>query len=136
MAAAKYLLDTHTLIWFQENNPQIPIRVMNIIQETDNIILVSQVSLFEISIKQKIGKLPAFYATVEEIYQQAIKDGFTFLTIQNQHIFNYNKVPLIEGHRDPFDHLLISTAMDENAVILSADEKFNQYDELVNVFWN
>jgi PIN domain nuclease of toxin-antitoxin system len=69
MAVANYLLDTHCLIWFQENNIQIPERVMNIIQDTNNTILFSQVSLFEITIKQKIGKLPAFNATVEEIYQ-------------------------------------------------------------------
>ncbi|MDB5151930.1 MAG: hypothetical protein JWR54_681 [Mucilaginibacter sp.] len=86
MTGVRYLLDTHTLIWFQENNPKIPEIVMKAIQEQSNTIFFSQVSLFEISIKQKIGKLPAFYATVEEICQQAINDGFTFLTIQNQHI--------------------------------------------------
>jgi PIN domain nuclease of toxin-antitoxin system len=108
---------------------------MAMIQESDNIILFSQVSLFEISIKQKIGKLPAFYATVEEVYQQSIKDGFTFLAIENQHIYNYNKVPIVEDHRDPFDRLLIATAIGENANILSADEKFHLYSDLVKVIW-
>jgi len=135
MAGARYLLDTHSLIWFQENNPKIPEQVMTIISEQDNIILFSQVSLFEISIKQKIGKLPSFYATVEEVYQQAIKDGFTFITIQNKHIFNYTNVKLIEDHRDPFDRLLIATAIEESTTILSADEKFKVYDDLVTVFW-
>ena len=51
--AASYLLDTHTLIWFQENNPKIPRRIMEIIQSSENTILFSQVSLFEISIKYK-----------------------------------------------------------------------------------
>jgi len=135
MADARYILDTHSLIWFQENNPKIPERVMRLIQEPDNIIIFSQISLFEISIKQKIGKLPAFRVTVEEIYNQAIKDGFTFLHIQNQHIYNYNRIKLIEDHRDPFDRLLIATALEENATILSADQKFNFYDDLVKVFW-
>jgi PIN domain nuclease of toxin-antitoxin system len=135
MAGVRYLLDTHALIWFQENNPKIPESVMKAIQEEGNIILFSQVSLFEISIKQKIGKLPAFNATVEEIYHQAIKDGFTFLAIQNQHIYNYNEVPLSEGHRDPFDRLLVATAMEENSVIISADEKFNLYNRLISVLW-
>ena len=89
----------------------------------------------EISIKQKIGKLPAFQVTVEEIYQQAVKDGFTFVTIQNQHIYKYNNVPLVESHRDPFDRLLIATAIEERAIVLSADEKFSLYGELVNIFW-
>ena len=135
MAGVRYLLDTHSLIWFQEDNPKIPKQVMSIIQEPENIIFFSQVSLFEICIKQKIGKLPGFYASIEEIYEQAINDGFTFLAIQNQYIYNYYKVPLLEDHRDPFDRLLISVAIDEAATILSADEKFKLYAELVTVLW-
>ena len=96
---------------------------MDIIQESDNVILFSQISLFEIGIKQKTGKIPAFYATVEDVYLQAIKDGFTFMPIQNQHIYRYNKVPLLEDHRDPFDRLLIATAIEENAAILNPTKK-------------
>ncbi len=42
---------------------------------------------------------------------------------------------LIEDHRDPFDRLLIATAMEENAIILSADEKLNLYANLIKVIW-
>lgn len=108
---------------------------MRSIQEPSNIIFFSQLSLFEISIKQKIGKLPAFRATVEEVYNQAINDGFTFLSIQNNHLFNYNNVPLKEDHRDPFDRLLIATAVEEGAAIVTADEKFNLYADLIKVIW-
>ena len=65
---AKYLLDTHCLIWFQENNPRISDKVLSIIQDPENIILFSQVSLFEIAIKLKIGKIPNTTVTIEEIY--------------------------------------------------------------------
>ncbi|HWZ03788.1 MAG TPA: type II toxin-antitoxin system VapC family toxin [Mucilaginibacter sp.] len=135
MAGNIYLLDTHCLIWFQENNPKIPEQVMKLIQQSDNVVFFSQISLFEITIKQKVGKLPAFNATIEEIYDQAINDGFTFLQIQNQHIYNYNQIPLLTDHRDPFDRLLIATALQENAIILSADEQLQRYSDTVNVFW-
>ncbi len=110
--AGRYLLDTHCLIWFQENNPKIPSKVMEVIQNPDNIILFSQISLFEISIKQTIGKLSNFYATIEEIYNQALNDDFTFLPITNQHLFNYSTIPLIDDHRDPFDRLLVAIGDD------------------------
>ncbi len=84
---------------------------------------------------QKIGKLPAFYASIEEIYQQGIKDGFTFLTIQNQHIYNYNNIALLEDHHDPFDRLLIATANVEDSAIISSDEKFMLYPDVVKVIW-
>ena len=135
MAGNNFLLDTHSLIWFQENNPKIPDHIMELIQDPENVMFFSQVSLFEISIKQKIGKLPAFYATIEEIHDQAVKDGFTFLTIQNQHIYNYQKVPLLKDHRDPFDRLLVATALFERATILSADEQLQLYTDVVSVLW-
>jgi PIN domain nuclease of toxin-antitoxin system len=135
MDGSIYLLDTHTLIWFQENNPKITEQVMNLIRDLDNTILFTQISLFEIGIKLKIGKLLAFSSTVQDVYQQAIEDGFIFVTIQNQHIYNYEKVPLFENHRDPFDRLIVATAIIENAIILSADEKLAIYDNFVKVLW-
>jgi len=135
MPGFSYLLDTHTLIWFQENNPKIPNPIMAKIQDIENNIMFSQISLFEIAIKQKIGKLPLFSATTEEIYTQAINDGFTFLPIQNQHIYLYNQIPLNEGHRDPFDRLLIASAKSEDTIILSSDEKFKLYPDIITVEW-
>jgi len=135
MSGNHYLLVTHTLIWFQENNPKIPSDVLKIIQNPENIIFFSQVSLFEIGIKQKIGKLPSFYASLEEVYLQGIEDGFTFLSIQNQHLFAYLQIPLMESHRDPFDRLLISTATTEKAAILTADKTFRFYNDIVEVIW-
>ncbi len=97
----KFLSDTHCLIWFQENNSKIPLQVMKEIQDTTNTILYTQISLFEIAIKQAIGKLPFFKATITEVHGQALKDNFTFLPIQNSYIKSYNKVPLMKEHRDP-----------------------------------
>lgn len=108
---------------------------MDILQNPDNVILFSQLSLYEIAIKQKLGKLPLFSIEVNEIYQQAVKDNFTFLPIHNNHIYSYQKVPLYDQHRDPFDRLLIAIALEEDAIILSVDEKFNLYKHLVKVFW-
>src|ERR1700733_11530153 len=102
MASSVYLLDTHYLIWFQDDNPKMPSKALKEIQDPSNIILFSQVSLFEITIKQKLGKLPDFKATINEIYEQAIMDNFIFLPLSNAHLYAYQKVPLLEQHRDPF----------------------------------
>jgi len=135
MASNHYLLDTHCLIWFQENNPKIPEKVFDIIQNIENIIYFSQISLFEISIKQSLGKLPQFTVTVEDIYNQALLDGFTFLSIENSSIFNYCSIPLLNEHRDPFDRLLISSAIQQEATLLSADEKFKLYPNILKLLW-
>ena len=129
------MLETHCLIWFQENNSKIPERVMQQIQDISNTILFSQISLFEIAIKQKIGKLPLFQATISEVYEQAIKDNFTFQPVHNNHIEAYGKVTLLQEHRDPFDRLLIATALEENLIVLTVDKSFSLYPQLIKVFW-
>jgi len=130
-----YLLDTHCLIWFHENNPKIPSRVLDIIQNPENIILFSQVSLYEIAIKQKIGKLPDFKSDIIEIHQQAIKDNFTFIQLQNKHLSSYSKVPLHDHHRDPFDRLLIATAYEEEATMVTVDNNFELYRNFISILW-
>jgi PIN domain nuclease of toxin-antitoxin system len=135
MAASNYLLDTHVLLWFQLSEPKIPQRVLEVIQDQGNNIFFSQVSLYEIAIKQKTGKLPDLQLTVEEIYHQGLNDNFTFLPISNQHIFNYQHIPLSPQHRDPFDRLLIATALHENAVMITRDDNFRLYTGLIKVLW-
>ncbi|MBB5397365.1 type II toxin-antitoxin system VapC family toxin [Mucilaginibacter sp. AK015] len=135
MALNKYLLDTHCLIWFQKNNPQLSKHALSIIEDPDNIILFSQVSLFELVIKQTLGKIPEFIVSTEDVYSQGKTDGFIFEPIQNNHIQRYSEVPLFDNHRDPFDRLLIATAMEENAVIISGDEKFTLYKDMIRLIW-
>ncbi len=131
----KFLLDTHCLIWFQEDNSKIPAQIMKEIQDTANTILYSQVSLFEIAIKQAIGKLPFFKATITQVNAQAINDGFNFLPIKNFHIEAYNRIPLLPEHRDPFARLLIATAFEENAMVITTDKNFSLYSRLIQVLW-
>lgn len=133
MAALRYLLDTHYLLWFQGNNAKIPSAIMDVLQNPVNTILFSQVSLFEISIKQTLGKLPEFKSSVDEIYHQAIKDGFTFLALQNHHLYRYPNIPLFEQHKDPFDRLIIAAAYEENASIITADKNFRLYSDIVEL---
>ena len=130
-----YLLDTHALIWYQDAHPRLPERVITKIRNPDNRVLFSQVSLLEIAIKRKIGKLPDFTASLDTVHQQALDDGFEFLPLLNLHISNYLNVPLFEQHRDPFDRLLIGIAQAEGAIILTEDGNFSLYREFVEAAW-
>lgn len=135
MKPKSYLADTHCLLWFLDDHPNLPRSVLAEMQEPDNDIVFSQISLFEIAIKQKIGKLPDFTAELDAIYHQALRAGFRFLPIQNAHLFGYHKIPLFEQHRDPFDRLLLASAYQENLILLSADNHFALYEQWVQVFW-
>ena len=55
--------------------------------------------------------------------------------LEASHIENYQSVPLIADHRDPFDRILIATALHENLSIITIDEKFENYKHIINVIW-
>ena len=130
-----YLLDTHTLIWFLEDNTQLSAKALKTIRNIDNSILFSQISLFEIAIKQKIGNLPFFDATIIDIYKQSIEENLTFCPIQNTHLQAYQSVSLYPEHRDPFDRLLIATAVEEKLSIITVDKNFDLYADFIEIMW-
>jgi PIN domain nuclease of toxin-antitoxin system len=128
-----FLIDTQILIWFQLNDAKLKKSIVEILGDFENTIYVSQVSLLEIAVKQSIGKLPELTKSIQLLTNLIQSDGFEILTIKNDHISTYHKVPLFENHRDPFDRLLIATALSENINLISADEKFKFYSALVNL---
>ncbi|GLU50670.1 type II toxin-antitoxin system VapC family toxin [Dyadobacter frigoris] len=123
----KYLIDTQILIWFQLDDKRLSNEILSLLMDVDNFIYVSMISLYEIAIKQKTGKLSEFPASIEDIISVSNQDGFEILPITEKHISNYSRIPLSETHKDPFDRLILSTALTENLIIISADDKFKLY---------
>jgi PIN domain nuclease of toxin-antitoxin system len=99
------------------------------------VILVSTISLFEIAVKQKIGKLPDFDLPISKLSELIVQDGFTLLDVGAAHIARYADVPLHAEHRDPFDRLLLATALNENTPLVSADQNFALYQSLIQIVW-
>ncbi|HBK82747.1 MAG TPA: PIN domain-containing protein, partial [Flavobacterium sp.] len=89
-----YLLDTQIFIWTlispEKLTPQNQLLLKN------NEIFVSQISLFEIAIKQKIGKLPELPLSIEELTEQIEQDNFNLLAITTHQLAAYNAIPLLE----------------------------------------
>lgn len=123
----RYLLDTQILIWFQLNSKHLSPILYELLTDRKNQILVSDISLLEIAIKQKTGKLSEFPLNVGDIALVMDQDGFESLQLKKNHIAAYNHIPLFADHRDPFDRLLIATALVEELPIISADKNFKLY---------
>jgi PIN domain nuclease of toxin-antitoxin system len=129
------LLDTEVLIWIQTNSPRISTNAREYLLDPTVVKWISEVSLFEIAIKQKIGKLNEFNTTLPDYIQQVQEDRFRLLPISNRHIIAYDQLPLLEEHRDPFDRLILATALHEQWPVLSSDKKFSWYSDLIQVIW-
>lgn len=86
---------------------------------------VSKVSFWEIAIKVSIGKLTLPFE-LEELDQETLSNHIEILEIEMSHILRYVNIPL--HHRDPFDRLIISQAIEEEIPVISSDDKFSLYD--------
>ena len=115
------LLDTHTLLWWLADSPQLGERCRKIISDRRNQVFVSAATTWEISIKMALGKLEA----PEDMDSAVDDEGFTKLPISLYHGQLAGQLPPL--HRDPFDRMLIAQAQAEGLILITADENIAQY---------
>ncbi|QRR04294.1 PIN domain-containing protein [Dyadobacter sandarakinus] len=95
---------------------------------------VSVVSFFEIAIKKKIGKLK-LTRPVSAYLSEVEKIGIQILPVSGHYLDTYQEIALRDNHRDPFDRLIIATALSEKLTVISSDEQFKFYKDFVDVVW-
>ena len=121
----RYLLDTHTLLWFITEDKQLSDRARRLILDSNSEILISIASLWEIAIKVNIGKL-----ALDEPFNQLFPDeldahGIEILDITIDSLIQLTTLPF--HHRDPFDRLIIAQALVESLPIIGVDGTFDAY---------
>ncbi|MEH1887021.1 type II toxin-antitoxin system VapC family toxin [Nostoc sp.] len=121
----RLLLDTHTFIWYVTDNSRLSNQVVALINDENNEIILSIASLWEIAIKQNLGKLSFNQSFEIFITQQLNLNDFSLLDIKITHVTVVATLPL--HHRDPFDRILIAQSIVENIPLLSADKIFDAY---------
>jgi PIN domain nuclease of toxin-antitoxin system len=132
---AQFLIDTHILIWYLEDDPQLSPHVAELLEDTRHNLYVSIASLWEIAIKSGLGKLKLkieFYDLKEVLKRLSIE----ILSIDVEDTQTYLALPLFENHRDPFDRILVAQVMrrwsttDQRSSmsLVSGDKKFDLYE--------
>jgi PIN domain nuclease of toxin-antitoxin system len=121
----RVLLDTHVLVWFVVDSPQLNVGMKRLIEDENNEKLLSIASVWEMAIKQNTGKLTFGLPFKEFIEQQLNINSITILNINLNHIDVISTLP--QHHRDPFDRLIIAQAIIEKIPIISADAAFDAY---------
>jgi PIN domain nuclease of toxin-antitoxin system len=117
-----YLLDTHVLLWWLFNDPNLSSTCRDIISAPNHHIYVSSASTWEIATKYRIGKLPEAKELVENYSQILLQAKFIELAITSTHALRAGRLPI--PHRDPFDRMLMAQAELENFPILTSDQEF------------
>ena len=117
----KILLDTHIFLWWLADDSRLAPAFRAAISEAEEA-TVSTASIWEISLKQQIGKL-----TIDgDLRDHLIRDHFSVLPVHLHHAVRYRELPAV--HRDPFDRMLIVQAQVENLTLVTTDPIFAEYD--------
>lgn len=116
------LLDTHCLLWWIGDDEQLSEEQLRAIASPRNTVFLSPVVLWEIRIKQSLGKLD-----IPRGFRRAVdNEQFAELPITHDHADRVGQLPPI--HRDPFDRLLVAQAQAEDLILVTQDEQIRRYD--------
>ncbi len=127
------LLDTHTFLWWIEDDPRLSPRAREVIAKGENAVFLSAASGWEIAIKARLGKLRLI--NTEDlgrfVADQMAMNAFSALPVYLSHALHvYTLSPL---HRDPFDRLLVAQSQLERMPIITNDRRIQRYP--VETIW-
>jgi PIN domain nuclease of toxin-antitoxin system len=125
----RVLLDTAILIYAVESPERLTKRATTVLENAENVLELSAISLSEIAIKRALGKL----RLSADVARQTVADlNIRILPYTADHAFQLFDLPL--HHVDPFDRQIIAQALSEKIPILTSDEKFSLYKGL-KIIW-
>ena len=119
----RLLLDTHALIWWLIDDPQLPEPAREAIRAHET--FVSAASAWEVATKVRIEKLPGARLLALGFSEHVRGNGFLELPISLDHAERAGSLP--GPHRDPFDRMLIAQAQAEDLVLVSNETLFDRY---------
>jgi PIN domain nuclease of toxin-antitoxin system len=123
--ATKYLLDTHTLLWWFYEPERLSPQVHGAIADAASLVYCSAVSAMEISTKYRIGKLEMAKSLATEFVDEIRVEGFAELSLTAAHAQQGGN--LLIPHQDPFDRMLIAQAQIEQMTLVSNEKIFDQF---------
>ena len=120
-----YLLDTCTFIWLCADSERLSGAAKNAIDAPEALLLLSDISVLEITLKWSAGKLDLPDPPRHWIEAQTVAWALNVQPLGRAEIYRAGELP--EYHRDPFDRLLVAAALNLNATILTPDKAIHQY---------
>jgi len=127
----KILLDTCAFIWITTDAPELSPKARDVFRNSENEMFLSSVSVWEIMVKNNIGKLPLPDEPENFVRLKREQHAIETLSLTEQAVFHLKKLP--KHHQDPFDRMLICQALERNLTILTSDNQIVQYP--VSTIW-
>jgi PIN domain nuclease of toxin-antitoxin system len=112
------------LVWEVAGDRRISPAIRALIDDPANEVWVSTVSLWELAVKTRAGKLRT---NLPQLERALAAWGAKFLDLRSAHVHALAALPVFPDHKDPFDHLLVAQAVVEQAIFVSTDRHASRY---------
>ncbi len=129
------MLDTHILLWALSGDPALPSKAKELIEDNENNIFFSVISLWETEMKH-ISHPTNLRVSGREVEEYCKGAGFSMLQLNTNCIYLLSTLcrPNSEPpHKDPFDKILICQSIAEKMIFLTHDKLLGGYG-LKNIF--
>jgi PIN domain nuclease of toxin-antitoxin system len=123
------LLDTHYLLWSLADSSKLSAKEKEIILSKETDIIISSVSLWEISLKYALNKISFETITIEDILDAITVSGYHLVVLEPKEALSFDTLPVFK-HKDPFDRMLIWQSICNSFYFMTRDKNLNQYTTL------
>jgi PIN domain nuclease of toxin-antitoxin system len=122
----KLLLDTHIFLWWLEDHPRLSATSREVIAQPDQKVFVSAASIWEMTTKHRLGRLPLPCAQPEDLPDLVLSQDMALMPMLPAHAARAGSWP--QAHRDPFDRMLAAQAALESCTLATTDPALAQFN--------
>jgi PIN domain nuclease of toxin-antitoxin system len=126
----KLLLDTHLLLWSAGQPHRLSAEALDLLRAPDNDLLFSAVSLWEVAIKNALGRAD-FSVNLRALRRGLLDNGYREVPMLGEHALALDM--LSTHHKDPFDRMLVAQAQAEGLTLLTSDAMLAHYGDPVRI---
>jgi PIN domain nuclease of toxin-antitoxin system len=127
----KLLVDTSAFLWFVSDSDRLPLRTRTVLRDPEVSVSLSVISLWEIAVKQQIGRLTLPGPAWPYVTSLRHRHGIDSLSLDERALAHLAKLP--DVHRDPFDRMLVCQAIEHDLLLVTNDEHIHVYP--VKTLW-
>ena len=127
----RLLVDSHVFVWTLLNDPRLSPKARRTLRSDEHELFFSIVSLWELSIKIRLGRLRTLTSSVAYLHDELSANNITLLPLRYDDILALESLP--PRHRDPFNRLLIAQALSHQLTLLTGDTEIQRYP--VKTLW-
>ena len=120
------MLDTHIMLWAVADTKKLTRKIKNLITDSDNRVIVSAISFWEVSLKYSVGKLEIAGFLPDDLPSACVGMGFEIEPLSAEDCCSYHQLKATY-HKDPFDRMLIWQAIRNRYTLLTVDEHVKKY---------